>query len=436
MKRLFTAFVSSTFTDLQDERQRLVRLLLGQQCVPFGMEFFPSTGRSQWPIIEESIEAADFCVFVVAGRYGTLSDEGGISWTHREFREAARRGKPLIGILHAAPGDLPVNKSESTDEGRAALASFREEIEAHTVCRYYRDDTDLVEALSVCIGALRDEGRIEGWVPAGRNPVVLQETDFDRVYELVEIDWRFVRSTRNPETWDAEYRARRRIMANDPEGLATCTIDFTRETDRQLPFDTSRRPELKLVEFSRSGPGFLTLRPPRKQRGGTFAQEVAFNPSLSPSEVVDFTIEGRLPSYKYGVREDLVKATMDSKIGPRAFDWTSHNVSYPTRRLTICVFLPLALNATPRGPMIGRGAGRIDPDLNNQVVEAGGYSCELEEIDGERGYRLRLAVPDPVMRTRYRVGWDLPSRKSGKGELREKSRVRAPEASEPPSRLS
>jgi hypothetical protein len=31
LQRLFTAFVSSTFKDLQDERQRLVKVLLAQQ---------------------------------------------------------------------------------------------------------------------------------------------------------------------------------------------------------------------------------------------------------------------------------------------------------------------------------------------------------------------------------------------------------------------
>jgi len=87
------------------------------------MEFFPSTGRSQWPIITESIDAADFCIFAIAGRYDTISDTG-TSWTHREFREAVATKMPIIGMLHNNPGALPQQDSESNEEGRAGLASI------------------------------------------------------------------------------------------------------------------------------------------------------------------------------------------------------------------------------------------------------------------------------------------------------------------------
>src|SRR5437016_6071114 len=92
-RRLYTAFVSSTFLDLRSERETVAKALLDNRCVPFGMELFPSMGISQWPIIVESIEEADFCVFITAGRYGSISDDGELSWTHREFREAVRLKK-------------------------------------------------------------------------------------------------------------------------------------------------------------------------------------------------------------------------------------------------------------------------------------------------------------------------------------------------------
>src|SRR5690348_12032660 len=60
--RLYTCFVSSTFLDLRAERERLSSVLLRHQCVPLGMEFFPSMGRRQWELIEESVLAADFCI--------------------------------------------------------------------------------------------------------------------------------------------------------------------------------------------------------------------------------------------------------------------------------------------------------------------------------------------------------------------------------------
>lgn len=406
MDRLFTAFVSSTFLDLQEERARLVKVLLDQRCVPFGMEFFPSTGRTQWPVIEESMVAADFCVFVVAGRYGSLGDDG-ISWTHREFRAAVSLGKPLVGILHQTPEKLPANKRDESPESAELLAAFRREIEAYTVCRYYSDHTELVEAVSSSIAALREEGRIEGWVPAGRRPVVLQEADFDRTYELVEINWRFRASNTDPKTWDGVYFGRRIVVGHDPDGLPACAIDFTRDTDRQLPFDSSRRPTLRLAANDRQY-GLIALREPRKSTGGTFVQDVGFNPPLAIGERADFTVEGEFPSYKYGNREDLLLATQDGRTGPRVFDWTSRNVIYPTSRLEMSVFLPLELGATPHGPLVGRTALNIDRSLSAAAAADGTYTWSLTAIDDVDGYLMQLRVDQPRLRRYYRIAWDLP----------------------------
>ena len=407
MDRLFTAFVSSTFLDLREERQRLVGVLLGQRCVPLGMEFFPSTGRTQWPLIKESIRAADFCIFVVAGRYGTMSDGHEISWCHREFREAVATEKPVIGILHQNPAALPPDKQEASADGLEKLWQFRREVEAHTVCRYFLDLADLVDSVTSSIAALRDEGRIEGWVPAGRNPVVLQESDFDRIYESVESHYAFSVSDEDPTIWDAHYQGARTITSQDPDGLPAVAIDFTRETDHELPFAADKRPEMKIPSYNRAN-GSVVLRSPRKSAGGTFVQDVAFNPSLAPGDLVSFKLEAWIRSFKYGRADDLLLATKNSRQGPRAFDWTSRNVTYPTRRLTLSAFLPLTLNATPRGPLVGRTGRHIDHVASNQLTSNGSYTCKKVEIDGVEGFLMALSLVEPRMRRFYRVAWDLP----------------------------
>lgn len=410
MDRLFTTFVSSTFKDLKDERQRIVSVLLGHQCVPFGMEFFPSTGESQWPIITASIDAADFCVFIVAGRYGTISDDGETSWTQREFREAVRLKKPIVALLHGAPEDLPVRKSEDSERGRQRLQRFRQELEKQTVCRYYETEADLIEALGACIGALRQGNRISGWVPAKQSTPQDPGRFFDRTYQLMDVRWSFSRSAVRADTWDGRYRGRRKLVAHDPNGLEVCTLNFTRETDQQLPFDDTCRPTLRLVETTRERPGQISLDPPRKQSGSTFMQDVRFSPPLGPGEAADFTIEGSFPAYKFAAREDLAAATLNSKAGPRIHDWTSRHVTYPTEFLRISTFLPLDLEATPRGPMLGRDSSRHDPDLSNEVLEQGCYTCVVTDVDGIEGHEMTLETPNPRLRVRHRVGWHLPPR--------------------------
>jgi len=198
------------------------------------------------------IDAADFCIFVVAGRYGAMSDEPDVAWTHREFREAVRQKKPVIGMLHSRPESIPLGMSEQTEEGRARLAEFRGEMEKQTLCRYFATETELVQGVVASIEKLREDKRIEGWVPAGRNPVVLQEADFDRIYELIDIEWAFKASGDGSDTWDGHYRGRRVLTANDPPGCrpARSTSRETQTSTRLWHF-----PGAESVEGRGSGAG-------------------------------------------------------------------------------------------------------------------------------------------------------------------------------------
>jgi hypothetical protein len=84
MEKRYQVFISSTYTDLKVERQEVMQALLEMDCVPAGMELFPSTNENQWAVIENVIDDSDYYLLIVAGRYGSLTSEG-ISYTEREF---------------------------------------------------------------------------------------------------------------------------------------------------------------------------------------------------------------------------------------------------------------------------------------------------------------------------------------------------------------
>lgn len=249
MDRLYTCFVSSTFLDLQSERQRLVRTLLSNNCVPFGMEFFPSAGKTQWPIIVESIEHADFCIFVVAGRYGSISDEPPLSWTHREFREARRREKPIAAIVHTEPFTLPAERVEPETEGRRALADFREEIEKATVYKPYTDMADLVEAASASIRYLQTAGLLNGWVradePATSRASALEAQLTCRVLGAPAGDLQRLTST-VPRPWPFD---RRLVVANElREARTEAEARRSQGTAPQLSIATHSKPSEHAVK--------------------------------------------------------------------------------------------------------------------------------------------------------------------------------------------
>jgi hypothetical protein len=47
MEKRYQVFVSSTFSDLQEERQEIIQALLELKCIPAGMELFPAANDDQ-----------------------------------------------------------------------------------------------------------------------------------------------------------------------------------------------------------------------------------------------------------------------------------------------------------------------------------------------------------------------------------------------------
>jgi len=52
----YQVFVSSTYEDLQAERQEVMHALLELDCIPSGMELFPAANVDQWTIIKGLID--------------------------------------------------------------------------------------------------------------------------------------------------------------------------------------------------------------------------------------------------------------------------------------------------------------------------------------------------------------------------------------------
>jgi hypothetical protein len=67
MDKRYQVFVSSTFRDLQDERQEVMQALLELNCVPSGMELFPAANEDQWTLIKSVIDDCDYYLVVHPG---------------------------------------------------------------------------------------------------------------------------------------------------------------------------------------------------------------------------------------------------------------------------------------------------------------------------------------------------------------------------------
>ena len=53
--------------------------------MPSGMELFPAANEEQWNWIKKVIDASDYYIVILGGRYGSISENTGMSYTEMEY---------------------------------------------------------------------------------------------------------------------------------------------------------------------------------------------------------------------------------------------------------------------------------------------------------------------------------------------------------------
>ncbi len=98
MNKKLQVFVSSTYTDLIEERQAAVQAILDAGHIPAGMELFKA-GKSQMKTIKKWIDESDVYMLILGGRYGSIDEESGFSYTELEYRYALSKNMPVFAII-------------------------------------------------------------------------------------------------------------------------------------------------------------------------------------------------------------------------------------------------------------------------------------------------------------------------------------------------
>lgn len=168
LQRRYQVFVSSTYQDLIEERKHVIQALLESKCVPSGMELFPAASQDQWTLIKRIIDDCDYYIVIVAGKYGSRGRDSR-SYTEMEFDYAIETGKPVIGFFYEDLDALPGAKLEKTEEARAKLTAFTDQIKQR-LCRPWRTPEGLGSAIkSAMLNEIEFNPR-PGWIRADAAP--------------------------------------------------------------------------------------------------------------------------------------------------------------------------------------------------------------------------------------------------------------------------
>ena len=85
MDKKYKIFISSTKDDLKIEREKIQNTLLSMDCIPKNMETFYATDLSTWDHLKNILSTCDYCIIVVAARYGSICEQTGKSFTQMEY---------------------------------------------------------------------------------------------------------------------------------------------------------------------------------------------------------------------------------------------------------------------------------------------------------------------------------------------------------------
>lgn len=160
-------FVSSTYTDLIEERQAAVEAILSSGNIPAGMELFAAGDESQMSVIERWIDESDIYLLILGGRYGSIDLKTGKSYTELEYDYAVSKSKSLFSVVISQNA---LDEKVKT-QGRAAIEQennkelnlFRSKV-LNNLIKFWDDKKDIKIAIHETLSDFAYRKELSGWV--------------------------------------------------------------------------------------------------------------------------------------------------------------------------------------------------------------------------------------------------------------------------------
>lgn len=144
----YQVFLSSTYSDLVDERESIIKAILEMYHIPIGMEMFSAEDEDQWEIIRRTIEVSDYYVLVLGLRYGSKTSEG-ISFTQKEYEYALAKNIPILAFVMKDTVSLSKDKR---DDDLSEINSFRELVLTNSkMAQFWETKDQLIKSVSISL---------------------------------------------------------------------------------------------------------------------------------------------------------------------------------------------------------------------------------------------------------------------------------------------
>lgn len=185
MDKKYQIFISSTYVDLKEAREKVRDAILSMYHFPVGMELFGAANEEQWEIIRETIDSSDYYVLIVGQRYGSVVPPGlsgaGISYTEMEFRYALDKGIPILAFL--LDDSVAVKPEYVETENREKLTAFKNAVTEGRTVEWWKTPDELAQKVTASIYKQITRTKRPGWI---RGDAVDIEKSLKTLTELTE----------------------------------------------------------------------------------------------------------------------------------------------------------------------------------------------------------------------------------------------------------
>ncbi|CAM4470491.1 DUF4062 domain-containing protein [Paenibacillus typhae] len=169
MKKKLQVFISSTYADMIEERQAAVSAVLNAGHIPAGMELFKSGDKSQKVTIQKWIQESDVYMLLLGGRYGSMDEESGKSYTHWEYDYAGEMGKRRFAIVIT---EKKLDEKTKEDPKNREYEHYNEyqdfkKVVLSNICKFYEDVKDIRQVTTESLKEFESDYELLGWVKAG-----------------------------------------------------------------------------------------------------------------------------------------------------------------------------------------------------------------------------------------------------------------------------
>lgn len=166
-KRKLQVFISSTYLDLKDERQVAVEAILGAGHIPAGMELFKAGNNSQLVTIKKWIDQSDVYMLILGGRYGSVEESSGKSYTQLEYEYAINKNIPVFAVVLSSDFLKRKSLQEQSvyeEKYKESYKQFKDFVKTKMI-KEINEIKDIKIAIYESLKELEEENDFSGWIP-------------------------------------------------------------------------------------------------------------------------------------------------------------------------------------------------------------------------------------------------------------------------------